>query len=125
MSVKDPHLQRWAIEHQQETQARSEHQAYAIGPKGSGAMPGAGGVQFDHEDNQRGKRSLVFEARPVLLGRVEIRAQLTTQAPDQVRGHRKTAYITATPQALRDLARQLLETADAADRNKPRPTAID
>ena len=109
MIDKDPHLEAWAIDQLQATQARSEHSVHDLGLPDEEPFPGAGGVTFESEDNRQGRRALLLTARPVLLG---------------ARPHRKLVNLTATPEALRQLAYTLLEAADEADRNKPRPKPV-
>jgi hypothetical protein len=124
MTGKDPHLKAWAIEQLQATQARSDHSVHDLGLPDEEPFPGAGGVTFESEDNRQGRRALLLTARPVLLGQVELLVELTTQAPGRARPHRKLANLAATPEALRQLAYTLLDAADEADRNKPRPKPV-
>lgn len=124
MISKNPGLTGWAIDQRRETQARTEHHVHDMGVRGSEPIPGAGGVTIECEDNRLGRRTLVVTARPVLLGGVEVVVDLSTQAPDRQRSHSKSVQLDATPDALRDLARKLLEAADQADANRPRPKTV-
>jgi hypothetical protein len=124
MSDRDPHLTAWAIEQLQTTQARTEHTVHGLGLPDGQPFPGAGGVTLESEDNHQGRRTLLLTARPVRLGQVELLAELTTQAPGRDRSHRKLVNLTATPESLRQLAYKLLDAADEADRNKPRPKPV-
>ncbi len=124
MTGNDPKLNGWAIEQLQATQARAEHAVHDLGLPDETPIPGAGGVTFESEDNRQGRRRLLLTARPVLLGQVELLAELSTQPPGRARPHRKLVNLTATPEALRDLAYALLDAADEADRNKPRPKPV-
>lgn len=124
MTSKDPNLTGWAIEQLQATQARADHTVHDLGLPDEAPIPGAGGVTFESEDNRQGRRTLMFTARPVLLGQVELLAELTTQLPGRARPHRKLVNLSATPEALRQLAYTLLDAADEADRNKPRPKPV-
>lgn len=123
MTGSDPHLNAWAVGQLQETQAQVDHVVFDLGVDTDVGIPGAGGVSIASEDNRQGLRTLFLTARPVLLGQVELLAELITQAPDK-KPHRKIASLSATPDALRDLARVLLEAADAADELRPRPTPV-
>lgn len=122
MDASDPHLNAWAIGRLQETQAQVDHVVFDLGESDVG-IPGAGGVSIASEDNRQGLRTLFLTARPVLLGQVELIAELITQAPGK-KPHKKIANLSATPDALRDLARVLLDAADAADEKRPRPKPI-
>jgi len=123
MDASDPHLNAWAIGRLQETQAQVDHVVFDLGVESDVGIPGAGGVSIASEDNRQGLRTLFLTARPVLLGQVELIAELITQAPDK-KPHKKIANLSATPDALRDLARVLLDAADAADEKRPRPKPI-
>ncbi|WP_421737978.1 hypothetical protein [Caulobacter sp.] len=124
MVDRDPHLDAWAIEQIQQTQARAEHKTWGLGLPEDEPWPGAGAVSIEAEDNRQGKRALFLTARPVRLGQVELIAELTTQAAGKDRQHRKLVNLTASPDALRDFARMLLEAADEGDRNRPRPKSV-
>lgn len=124
MDDSNPHLTRWVLDERQERQETSSHEVYAIGLGGPGGpLEGAGGIAIHSSDNAIGRRLLELDVRPVLLGQAEVRVRLTTHAPKSKRPHSKHAYLYASPTALREFARQLLETADAADklRLKPKP----
>lgn len=123
MDASDPHLNAWAIGRLQETQAQVDHVVFDLGVESDVGIPGAGGVSIASEDNRQGLRTLFVTARPVLLGQVELIAELITQAPDK-KPHKKIANLSATPDALRDLARVLLDAADAADDKRPRPQPV-
>lgn len=84
----------------------------------------AGGVAFRSSDNQEGDKELVLDVRPVLLGHVELHVRLSSQGPNAARAHAKELYLTASAEALRDLAQQLLETAAAADARKLKPRPV-
>lgn len=86
-------------------------------------MPDAGGILIRSSDNLVGERELELDVRPVLLGQVELVVRLTTKTPDTSKPHAKRAYLYASPTAMRELAWQLLETADGAEklRLKPKP----
>ena len=75
-------------------------------------------------DNQIGLRQLELDVRPVMLGEAEVCVRLTTQAPGAKRPHSKRAYLYASPAALRELAWQLLETAEAAEKLKLKPRPV-
>lgn len=124
MSGKNPGLTAWAIEQQRERQETSRHESFAMGVRGGDLIEGAGGFLIETSCNRMGKRTLKIETRPVLLGKIEVIAELATQAPDQEKGHRKTTHLIATPEALRALAHKLIEAADAADEKRPRPTPV-
>lgn len=124
MADVDPTLSRWAVEQREARQQTSVHEAYALGASSDGPQPGWGGVTLQSSDNVMGTRTLELDVRPVLLGEVEVRVRLTTHAPSSQRSHVKRTYLSATPTALRDLARQLLETADAADAMRPKPRPV-
>jgi hypothetical protein len=119
----DPHLARWTLEQRAERQETSSHETFALG-LGEGPMPHAGGIQINSSDNVVGERELELNVRPVLLGQVEVVVQLTTQAPGASRPHRKRAYLHASPEAMRELAWRLLETADAAEKLKLKPKPV-
>lgn len=123
MADIDPHLARWTQEVREASQETNTHEAYALGAGSGGPQPGWGGMTLRSSNTSAGVRTLEIDVRPVLLGRVECRVRLTTQQPGSQTAHSKKAYLVSTPAALRDLARQLLETADAADamRFRPRP----
>lgn len=123
MADIDPHLARWAQETREARQETNTHEAYALGASSGGPQPGWGGATLSSSNTSMGTRTLELDVRPVLLGVVECRVRLTTQPAGSDKAHSKKTYLSATPAALRDLARQLLETADAADamRFKPRP----
>lgn len=124
MDSKNGELEAWSIQQLRETQARAEHEVYDLGLPEGEPWPGAGAVLLECEDNRQGRRSLFLSARPVLLGQVELIIDLKVQAPGRDRPHGKIVNMAVSPQALRDLAQTLLDAADEADRNKPRPKSI-
>jgi hypothetical protein len=124
MSEPDPHLSKWALERREERQATSSYEVYAVGARPEGPMDGAGGIAVRSSDNAVGQRELEFDVRPVMLGQVEVCVRLTTQGRGAARPHAKRAYLYTSPTALRELARQLLETADAADKLKLKPRPV-
>jgi hypothetical protein len=124
MADVDPNLSRWALEQREAREQASTHEAYALGASSHGPQPGWGGVSLSSSDNVTGARTFELDVRPVLLGQVEVRVRLSTQAPEAGKPHLKRTYLAATPAALRDLARQLLETADAADAMRPKPRRV-
>jgi hypothetical protein len=124
MIGKDPHLDAWAISQLQETQARADHEVFDLGLPESDPWTGAGAVSIASEDNRQGSRTLFLSARPVRLGQVELIADLVTQQPGKERTHRKIVNLAASPDALRDLARVLLNAAEEADHKKPRPKPV-
>ncbi len=87
-------------------------------------MPSAGGILIRSSDNLVGERELELDVRPVVLGQVEVIVRLTTQAPGASKPHAKRAYLYASPSAMRELAWQLLETADAAEALKLKPKPV-
>lgn len=124
MTNRSPELDAWAIQQLQETQARAEHEVYDLGLPEGEPFPGAGAVLLECEDNRQGKRTLFLSARPVRLGQVELIVDLKTQAPGRERPHGKIVNMALSPQALRDFAQTLLDAADEAERNKPRPKSV-
>lgn len=124
MADADHNLSRWALEQREARKQTSTHEAYALGASSSGPQPGWGGITLSSSDNVTGSRTLELDVRPVLLGQVEVRVRLSTQTPEAGKPHLKRTYLSATPAALRDLARQLLETADAADAMRPKPRPV-
>ncbi|PIB96984.1 hypothetical protein [Caulobacter sp. X] len=124
MIGRDPSLDAWAIEQLQETQARSEHEVHGLGLPDGDPWPGAGAVRIECEDNRQGRRELFLSARPVRLGQVELILDLKTQAPGRDRPHGKIVNMALSPDALRDFAQMLLDAADEAERNKPRPRPV-
>lgn len=124
MSGNNPELDAWSIRQLQETQARAEHEAYDLGLPEGEPWPGAGAVLLECEDNRQGKRALFLSARPVRLGQVDLIVDLKAQPPGRARPHGKVVNMTVSPEALRDLATMLLEAADEAERNKPRPKSV-
>jgi hypothetical protein len=124
MSDPDPRLARWALEHRAERQSISSAELFATGVSDDGRQPGWGGILIRSSDNMIGARELELQLRPVLLGEVEVRVELTTAGPDARRAHVKRAYLYAPPSALRELAKQLLETAEAADKLKLKPRPV-
>lgn len=126
MANQDPFAVRWVLEQREEQQTTSSYEAYALGagpPRP--AIEGAGGIAIRSSDKTAGSRELELNVRPVLPGEVEVTVALATRSPDAKRDQVKRAHLYASPAALRDLARQLLETADAADKLRPRPRAVD
>lgn len=124
MTNRSPELDAWAIRQLQETQARAEHEVYDLGLPEGETFPGAGAVLLECEDNRQGKRTLFLSARPVRLGQVELIIDLKTKAPGRERSHGKIVNMALSPEALRDLAQTLLDAADEAERNKPRPKSV-
>lgn len=124
MSERDSHTLGWALEQRAERQEISCHESFAVGARPEGPMPAAGGILIKTSDNLVGERELEFDVRPVLLGQVEVVVRLTTQAPDAGKPHGKRAYLHASPAAIRELAWQLLETADAAEKLKLKPKPV-
>lgn|SRR3989338_10888243 len=124
MNGDDSELDAWSIKQLQETQARTEHESYDLGLPEGDAWPGAGAVMLECEDNRQGRRALFLSARPVRLGQVELIVDLKAQAPGRDRPHGKIVNMAVSPQALRDLAVMLLDAADEAERNKPRPKPV-
>ncbi len=124
MKESDPHLFRWALDRRQERQATNSYEAFASGMGSPEPLEGWGGMSLRSSDNALGARELELQLRPVLLGDVEVRVQLTTEGPGSARPHLKRAYLYASPSALRDLAHQLLESADAADKLKLKPRPV-
>lgn len=102
----------------------SSHESYAIGARPERPLQAAGGITLKSSDNVVGERELEFDVRPVILGQVEVVVRLTTQAPDAARPHSKRAFLHASPAAMRELAWQLLDTADRAEQIKPRPKPV-
>jgi hypothetical protein len=87
-------------------------------------MVGWGGCALHSSDNEHGSRNFELDLRPLILGLVEVRVAIAMQAVDGARSHSKTAYLITTPDALRELARQLIDTADAADAKKVKPCPV-
>ena len=121
---KDPRLSGFSLQQQEKHQARTEHHVYALGVPGAEAIEGAGGVSIACDDLLTGGRNLVLTLRPVQLGRIEVVVDLATQPAGRSKAHRKSAQLIASAQAMRDLSRVLLEAADAADANRPRPKPV-
>lgn len=115
---------RWTLARRAEQQATSRHESYVVAARPGEPMAGAGGVLIQSSDNLAGERQLELDVRPVLLGQAEVCVRLTTQGPAAARPHVKRAYLYASPAALRELAQQLLETADAAERLKLKPRPV-
>ncbi|MDB5428940.1 MAG: hypothetical protein JWP35_56 [Caulobacter sp.] len=124
MSEQDPHALGWALEQRVQRQEASSHEAYAVGARPERPMDSAGGVTLKSSDNAQGLRELEFDVRPVVLGQIELVVRLTTQAPNASKPHSKRAYLYASPAAMRELAWQLLETADAAEKLKLKPKPV-
>lgn len=125
MSGPDENMTRWARERREERQEANSHQVY-VRCDGETKQPllGWGGITLQSSDNVRGSRDLEIDLRPVLLGLVEVRALLSTQPISAGRARTKKAYLYTTPNALRELAKQLLDTADAADELRVRPKPV-
>lgn len=123
MKGPDPNLSRWARERREERQETNSHDLYGRSDPSGEPLSGWNGIAFRSSDNTNGERVLELDLRPVLLGLVEVHTRLSTQPVSSEKQHSKKAYLYTTPTALRDLARQLLDTADAADalKVKPRP----
>jgi hypothetical protein len=124
MSETDLRLAGWSLEQRKARQEVSSHETFAVGARPEGPMPDAGGILIRSADNLVGERELEFDVRPVVLGQVELVVRLTTQAPEATKPHGKRAYLYASPAAIRELAWQLLETADAAERLKLKPKPV-
>lgn len=124
MSERDSHTLGWALEQRAERQEISSHESFAVGVRPEGPLPDAGGILIKTSDNLAGERELELDVRPVVLGQVEVVVRLMTQAPDASKPHGKRAYLYASPAAIRELAWQLLETADAAERLKLKPKPV-
>lgn len=124
MSERDSDTLGWVLEQRVERQETSSHESYAIGARPERPLQAAGGITLKSSDNVAGERELEFDVRPVILGQVEVCVRLTTQAPDAVRPHSKRAFLHASPSAMRELAWQLLDTADRAEQIKPRPKPV-
>jgi hypothetical protein len=114
----------WALEQRSERQELSSHDTFAIGARPDGPLPDAGGIVIRSSDNQVGERELELDVRPVVLGEVELVVRLATQAPGAAKAHSKRAYLHASPEAVRKLAWQLLDTAEAADKLKLKPKPV-
>lgn len=124
MVTKDPAWVRWAAEQREARQAKNIHRAFTFGIGTGEPTPGAGGIEVHSSDNENGARDLDIALRPVLLGLVEWRVQITTRGVSATRPHSKSTYLYTTPAALREFAAQLLETADEADKARPRPRPL-
>jgi hypothetical protein len=124
MRDTDPRFARWTLEQRSEHQATSSHQSFALGARPERPLPDAGGILIKSSDNLIGERELELDVRPVVLGQVEVVVRLTTQSPGASKPHGKRAYLYASPTAMRELAWQLLETADAAEKLKLRPKPV-
>lgn len=124
MSERDSDTLGWVLERRVERQETSSHETYAIGARPDRPLQDAGGVTLKSADNVLGQRELEFDVRPVLLGQVEVVVRLTTQAPEANKPHGKRAFFHASPAAMRELAWQLLETADAAEKLKLKPKPV-
>lgn len=81
------------------------------------------GVEFHASDNITGETTVMFTARVLRLGHIEVLASLRTQTPGR-KPHSKLASLSGTPEALRDLARELIRVADRAEQLRPRPRPI-
>ena len=124
MSETDPHLARWTLEQREAHQETTSHESFAIGARPEHPMSDAGGILIQSSDNVIGDRELELDVRPVLLGQVEVCVRLTTQSPGATKSHGKRAYLYASPPAMRELAWQLLETADSAEKLKLKPKPV-
>lgn len=124
MSERESDALGWVLQQRAERQEISSHESYAIGARPERPLSAAGGITMKSSDNVLGERELEIDVRPVLLGQVEVVVRLTTQAPDASKPHGKRAYLHASPAAIRELAWQLLETADAAERLKLKPKPV-
>jgi hypothetical protein len=124
MSEPDSDALGWVLEQRVERQEISSHETYAIGARPGRPLQDAGGVTLKSSDNVLGQRELEFDVRPVVLGQVEVVVRLTTQAPEANKPHGKRAFFHASPAAMRELAWQLLETADAAEKLKLKPKPV-
>jgi hypothetical protein len=125
MTGSDPYAARWAQDRRVERQEVNTHRVYGRQDSATGeVMVGWGGCALQSTDNDRGARNFELDVRPVLLGLVEVRVAISTQAVDAQKPHSKSTYLCTTPEALRELATQLLQTADAADAMKVRPRPV-
>ncbi|WP_332764583.1 hypothetical protein [Phenylobacterium sp.] len=124
MSERESDALGWVLEQRMQRQEISSHETYAIGARPERPLQAAGGITLKSSDNVLGQRELEFDVRPVILGQVEVCVRLTTQAPDAARPHSKRAFLHASPAAMRELAWQLLDTADRAEQIKPRPKPV-
>lgn len=124
MSEHNSHTLGWVLQGRAERQELSSHETYAIGTRPDEPLPGAGGITLRSSDNLEGDRELELDVRPVVLGNAEVVVRLTTQAPGAMRPHSKRAFLYASPDALREFARQLLETADHAEQLKLKPKPV-
>lgn len=125
MSGSDPTLVHWVQSQRVERQETNSHDVYGRQANATGeVMVGWGGCVLKSEDNDSGAREFQLDVRPVLLGLVEVRVAISTTAADAQKSHSKIAHLCTTPQALRELAQQLLSTADAADGMKVRPRPV-
>ena len=125
MSGSDLNLARWAQDRRVERQEINTHRVYGRQEAATGkVMVGWGGCALQSTDNDRGARNFELDVRPVLLGLVEVRVSISTQPVEAQKSHSKAAYLCTTPEALRELARQLLDTADAADAMKVKPRPV-
>lgn len=124
MSERESDALGWVLQQRQERQEISSHESFAVGARPEGPLPAAGGILIKTSDNMAGERELELDVRPVVLGQVEVVVRLTTQAPEASKPHGKRAYLHASPAAMRELAWQLLETADAAERLKLKPKPV-
>lgn len=124
MKEPDLGLSRWAQEQREERQETNSYDLYGRRDPSGEPLPGWNGIALRSSDNGNGFRTLELDLRPVLLGLVEVRASLSTHPVASPKPHAKKAYLYTTPKALRDLAKQLLETADAADKLKVKPRPV-
>jgi len=125
MNGSDPHIARWAQDRRVERQEVNTHRVYGRQVAATGeVMVGWGGCALQSTDNDRGAPNFELDVQPILLGLVEVRVAISTPSVDAQKPHSKTDFLCTTPEALRELAKQLLETADAADAMKVRPRPV-
>jgi hypothetical protein len=125
MDLDDPQLQSWAKSWEEERNDRVNHQLFGrLRPGSDMPMPGWGGIRLVASNDEAGTRTVDIEFRPVVLGKVEFRIELTTQKPGARKPHAKRLFVAARPAALRELAAMLLETAEVAEKNRPRPRPV-
>jgi len=123
MRPDDSERDREAIDWLERTQLRTHHNSLSLEDSEGAGFLASGGVEFHASDNIVGSRAVLLTARALRLGKVEVLVSLQTQRSGRM-PHRKTVSLSATPEALRDLARELLKVADSAEERRPRPSPI-
>lgn len=108
-----------AIEWVTRTQLHTRHESVSLESADESDFLTSGGVVFHASDNMTGETSVMFTARVLRLGHVEVLASLRRQGPGQ-KPHSKLASLSGTPEALRDLAAELIRVADRAEKLRPR-----